>query len=79
MLCPGLQDPANGLVQTNGVTASYSCENSLVLLGESERRCDTVSGEWLGEAPVCSGGIAIAHTIQSMIASLYVVSTYLVM
>ena len=56
VLCPGLPDPARGQVESNGVTASYTCEENLSLVGERERRCDTENGQWLGEAPVCSAG-----------------------
>ena len=56
MLCPELDNPQNGQVVSDGVTAMYTCQETYMLEGESQRDCDGDSGEWLGEEPTCSGG-----------------------
>jgi hypothetical protein len=56
VLCPELTAPVRGQVESNGITATYSCLENISLVGDRERRCDTDSGQWLGEAPACSAG-----------------------
>ena len=56
VLCPELMAPVRGQVESNGITATYSCLENISLVGDRERRCDTDSGQWLGEAPACSAG-----------------------
>ena len=56
--CGSLPDPANGRVDHNGTTfrqtATYSCDTSYNLVGDSTRTCQT-SGNWSGSEPTCQG------------------------
>ena len=57
--CPILEDPVNGMVMQNGFLpgslASYSCDEGFeVKGGDFMRQCQT-SGQWSGEAAVCTG------------------------
>lgn len=55
--CPDLLSPVNGVVRlsgkTFGSTASYSCNNGLVLIGNQMRSC-LATGTWSGSEPTCS-------------------------
>lgn len=58
ILCPELEDPENGFVETTdnrvGDVADYQCDYGFALEGDSQRAC-LLSGEWSGEAPTCVG------------------------
>ena len=54
--CPELQDPANGEVTSDGLTATYTCDEGFSLMGDQVRQCSS-EGEWSGEEPTCSGQI----------------------
>ena len=59
MDCGSLTDPANGQVDHTagtslGQTATYSCDTSYNLVGDSTRNCQA-TGNWSGSAPTCLG------------------------
>ena len=56
-LCPELQDPINGQMESDSVTAVYSCDDGYTLTGMNMRECELEEGQWLGETPFCSEGI----------------------
>lgn len=55
--CPYLDDPTNGRVSlsgsTAGATATYTCNQGFILLGNEMRICQS-NGEWEGVAPICT-------------------------
>ena len=54
--CPGLPDPANGVVTLSGTspgsTATYDCNFGFIRLGDRTRICGP-DGTWSGSAPRC--------------------------
>ena len=56
--CGSLSDPPNGVVETTGSTfgstATYSCDHSFSLVGQSTRVCEDF-GSWSGAEPECVG------------------------
>ena len=56
IVCPDLDDPDNGDVDTDGntpgSTATYTCNSGFELMGKGTRSCQS-SGEWDGVPPVC--------------------------
>lgn len=59
ILCPPLQDPANGNVDVPsrevGATATYTCNVRYELSGLTTRTCQS-DGSWFGIAPTCVPG-----------------------
>ncbi len=63
ILCPGLTFPDNGTVVISstvlgvGTTASYTCNQGTVLVGDVIRTCEdnggATLGEWTGTNPSC--------------------------
>ena len=60
--CPDLSAPLNGQVTVNdindveGSTATYSCDETYILVGGATRTCENtgqVEGVWNGSAPMC--------------------------
>ena len=64
ILCSAPIAPENGDIVISsqipfrvGTTASYSCQQGHVLIGETTRACEggtTTVGEWSGDNPVCT-------------------------
>ena len=58
VVCPSLNDPANGNVNVSGdffgQTAEYTCNNGFNLIGDSIVTCG-LDGQWSGNPPVCEG------------------------
>ena len=56
--CPGLQNPANGMVSETGNSpgdmATYICDSNYDLVGDPMRVCGE-DGIWSGQAPMCIG------------------------
>ena len=57
IVCPGLDDPANGEVTVNGVTpgdtATYSCNTGYNLVGAETVTCGD-DGAWSADPPMCT-------------------------
>ena len=57
IMCPDLENPANGAVMVNGVnpgdTATYTCISGYELVGADTLTCGT-DGMWSPEPPVCT-------------------------
>ncbi len=72
-MCPELAAPENGTIITSsgnlgvGVTATFSCDPGLVLVGEVTRTCEEQSGDtagtWSGRTTACE----IYNTIPILI------------
>lgn len=62
--CPPLMDPPGGRVNipslTQGSTATYSCNEGYMLVGDSTRTCEA-SAMWTGIAPVCQSKYMTYH------------------
>ncbi len=55
-MCDPLPDIANGRVVLSGTfigaTATYSCNDGYILVGNAQRTCSS-SGQWSGKEPSC--------------------------
>lgn len=62
LLCPPLQDPANGRVvvpsREVGAEATYICDPDYELSGLASRTCQS-DGSWFGLAPTCVPGTVL--------------------
>ena len=70
--CGALSDPANGQVNdtggtTFGQTATYSCNTSYNLVGNSTRVCQA-TGVWSGSAPTCERMLLLNYQEKYMCA-----------
>ena len=69
--CGDLVAPDNGQVKFStkfGSVAVYSCDPQHVLIGQSQRRCQS-NGEWSGTAPECQSMLIIYLIIGWIIPS----------
>ena len=52
--CPYLIPPLHGTVEQSSTTATYSCFRSLLLVGDTTRKCK--NRKWTGPDPICRDG-----------------------
>ena len=73
--CGNLTDPAQGKVNytsgtTFGQTATYTCNMSYNLVGDSTRTCQA-TGQWSGSAPTCEGMLPKSDSTISNVYKTY--------